>query len=124
VRKARQGQLIRELRRRHPRTTVIGMTMLDPIQYEMQARAAGAEEFVVKEEGVAKMMQSIRVVLTDDDSVLGTAGYLADARGISGIARSFSRELPNIRPAFDRGAKVTYAWTEAGAPTDATAHAQ
>jgi DNA-binding NarL/FixJ family response regulator len=55
--------LIRELRHRHPRLAVVGMTMLDPIRYEKQARAAGADQFVVKQEGAGKILEAIRDAL-------------------------------------------------------------
>jgi len=56
-------ELIRELRRLFPALPLIGMTMFDPVRYENQARAAGANGFVVKHEGAEKMLAAIRQAL-------------------------------------------------------------
>ena len=55
--------LIRELRRSHPALPVIAMTMFDPVCYERSARAAGANGFVVKQDGAKKMIEVIRGAL-------------------------------------------------------------
>ena len=54
--------LIRILHERFPSLAIIAMTMFDPVRYEKQARAAGAVAFIVKQEGVDKMLQVIRDV--------------------------------------------------------------
>lgn len=55
--------LIRALHERFPALPVVAMTMFDPVRYEKQARAAGATAFLVKQEGVEKMLGIIRSVL-------------------------------------------------------------
>jgi len=55
--------LIRELRRLFPALPTVAMTMFDPVRYERQARAAGANAFVVKQEGAEKLIATIRQVL-------------------------------------------------------------
>ncbi|MBL9168838.1 MAG: response regulator transcription factor [Verrucomicrobiales bacterium] len=59
-------ELIRELRLLFPALPLIAMTMFDPVRYENQARAAGANNFVVKQEGAEKMLAAIRQALPGD----------------------------------------------------------
>lgn len=62
--KASNGiDLIRELRRRYPTLPIIAMTMFDPVQYEKPACAAGANRLVVKQNGMANIIQEIRNAL-------------------------------------------------------------
>jgi len=56
-------QLIRELRQRYPALPVVAMTMFDAVGRERQARAAGATGFVVKQDGAAKLVATIRAAL-------------------------------------------------------------
>lgn len=57
--------LIRELRRLYPVLVIVAMTVLDPVGYERQARAAGADRFIVKQEGMAAIVEAIRNLLSD-----------------------------------------------------------
>ncbi len=52
-------ELIRELRQLFPSLRLIGMTMFDPVFCEKQAHAAGANGFLVKQDGPAKMVAAI-----------------------------------------------------------------
>lgn len=62
--KASNGlQLIRELRRLYPTLPIIAMTMFDPVGYERQARAAGANGFALKQDGADKLVEVIRNAL-------------------------------------------------------------
>lgn len=55
--------LIRELRRLYSTLPVVAMTMFDPVRYERSALAAGANGFVVKQEGPEKIIEAIRRAL-------------------------------------------------------------
>lgn len=56
-------ELIRELRRLYPALPLVAMTMFDPVRYERLARAAGANGFAVKQEGLGKLIKTIKVAL-------------------------------------------------------------
>jgi DNA-binding NarL/FixJ family response regulator len=55
--------LIRELRKVHPKLPVVGMTAMAPSRYERQARAAGANGFASKDAGVDGIIAAIRGAL-------------------------------------------------------------
>ncbi len=56
-------ELIRDLHRLYPALPIVAMTMFDPVGYERQARAAGANGFAVKQEGAEKLIAVIREAL-------------------------------------------------------------
>ncbi len=56
-------ELVRKLRRLHPALPVVTMTIFNSVHNEQQARAAGANGFVDKQEGAEKMVQAINDAL-------------------------------------------------------------
>jgi two-component system uhpT operon response regulator UhpA len=64
-------ELIRELRRLYPGLTIIAMTMFDPVRHERQARATGADGFVVKQEGAESLFAAIRSTSIRNQSSAG-----------------------------------------------------
>jgi DNA-binding NarL/FixJ family response regulator len=64
-------ELIRELRQLYPGITIIAMTMFDPVRHERQARAMGADGFVVKQEGAESLLAVIRTTLMRNQSSVG-----------------------------------------------------
>ena len=58
--------LIRRLRPILPALPLIGMTMFDGVRYESQARDAGANRFVLKQEGPETLISAIRDALRND----------------------------------------------------------
>jgi len=55
--------LIRELRRSSPDLPIVAMTLFDPVGHERQSRAAGANGFVLKQDGAARLIAEIRQAL-------------------------------------------------------------
>lgn len=55
--------LIGQLRQRHPALLTVAMTMFDQESSEKLARAAGAAGFVSKQEGPARLLETIRAAL-------------------------------------------------------------
>jgi len=60
-------ELIRELRRLYPALIIVGMTMLDPVAYERQARTAGANQFIVKQSGMPAIIDTIHRLLAEKE---------------------------------------------------------
>ncbi len=58
--------LIRRLRPILPALPLIGMTMFDAVRYESEARDAGANRFVLKQEGPETLISAIRDALRND----------------------------------------------------------